>query len=176
MSRQNYLLLLRVVSVIVASTLWLISITFSVDGFNFQVADMAWAGWFMGFAITAIELIWNKQGANTNMTIILIGVFAYLYGVVTNIMGVLDAQSVTEITTNPMGAIFAGILGFFLEISPEPLFVWGLVGVSDMGDVISTLMGKPLAGASQQPRQAPQQGQRPQGQRPQPQNNGHVRQ
>jgi len=153
MTRHNYLLLLRVLSVIVAATLWLISITFSVDGFNFQVTDMVWAGWFMGIAITAIELIWNKQGANTNMTIVLIGVFAYLYGVVTNIMGVLAAQSVTNLSANPIGAVFAGILGFFLEIAPEPLFVWGLVGVSDMGDLISTLMGKP-AGMPQQRQQA----------------------
>jgi len=169
MTRQNYLLLLRVLSVVVAATLWLISITFSVDGFNFQVADMAWAGWFMGIAITAIELIWNKQGANSNMTILLIGVFAYLYGVITNVMGVLTAQNVVDIGANPMGAVFAGIVGFFLEIAPEPLFVWGLVGVSDMGDVISTLMGKPAGGHVQQR----QTSMRPQGQHP---NNGRVHQ
>lgn len=142
MTKQHYMIFLRMLAVCVSVSLWFVSINFSVDGFNFQVANMAWAGWVLGLSITAIQLIWNKQGLTGNMTLGLVGVAAYLYGIATNVIGVLAAQGGTgSMADNPLRLVFALLLGVFLEITPEPMLVWGLLNASDMGDFLSNIFG-----------------------------------
>lgn len=65
---------------------------------------------------------------NHSLTIVAIGLLSYAYGIVTNIVGIWAAQGSPDFAANPMGLIFPVILGLFLEIAPEPLFLWGLVG------------------------------------------------
>jgi len=73
MDRDNYYLLLRVLSVVMAICLWALSVSFSNAGFNFRVADKAWAAWILAISVTVLELIWTKQGYKPNITLFVIG-------------------------------------------------------------------------------------------------------
>ncbi len=46
----------------------------------------------------------------------------------TNILGIWAAQGSPDVAANPVALVFPALLGFFLEIAPEPLLLWGLIG------------------------------------------------
>ena len=142
MTKDTYLVILRIMGVFVALALWVVSMTFSISGFNINLPEYAWVGFILGMSVTIIELIWNKQGANTNLTLMLVGILAYIYGVYTNVIGIMAAQGLDGGIMNNMGAsLFAFVLAIVLEITPEPLFVWGLTGLVDTGDFLTNMFG-----------------------------------
>jgi hypothetical protein len=156
MTRDHYYVFLRFLAVLVAVVMWIVSVQFSMDGFNFNVKDLSWVGLVLALSITAIELIWNKGGMTAGLTLLVAGILAYMYGIWTNIIGILTAQGIAGVPENPMSLIFPIILGFFLEVTPEPLLVWGLLGASIEGDLLSNLFGWNPADAGGQSRKLAQ--------------------
>jgi len=133
-----------------ALAFWLISIQFSKNGFGFSVPAYAWIGYILGVGVTVIELVFNNDGKKHTLTLYAAGVLAYMYGVYTNIVGFWLAQGSPILGDDPLVA--AGKLalpvgiGLFLEIVPEPLFLWGLG--KDGGDVLGHIFG----GTAKRPR------------------------
>lgn len=139
MDEQRYVGIIRVLATIVAIGLWLASIGFSVDGFKFTISEYEWLAYFLGFSVTVIQLVWNRE-ANTNWTIMTVGIVAYGYGIWTNIMGITYAQG-TAFGVDSQ-SIFAIILAIFLEVTPEAILVWGLTGAADLGDFLGNIVGQ----------------------------------
>jgi hypothetical protein len=115
---------------------------------------MAWIGWTLGFCITVIEIVFNKPGVRKNFTLWLVGALAYLYGMYTNIIGIWAAQG------SPAGGIiiwiFPIVLGVAIEMIPEVLFVWAILGdVTQEGDFIGNVIKMFNGEKDDEPRKAP---------------------
>jgi len=134
MTHETYKTILRVLAAFTAATLWGVSVYFSADGFGIKVPTAAWIGWILAVSITVIELVFNRDGFQHNYVLIAAGIAAYAYGIYTNVIGIQAAQLSNEL-------VFPLILAIMLEIVPEPLLVWALIGVTS-DDVISKLLGK----------------------------------
>lgn len=130
----------KVLAVIVAISLWLASMNFSYSGFNFNVSDMAWLGWILALSVTVIELVFNTDIQKLNLTLFVAGILAYLYGIYTNVLGIFATQGGTwnQLQQHPETLIFPLLVGIFVEVVPEPLFVWG-IGASDRGDPLGSI-------------------------------------
>lgn len=128
MNEKRYEQLVHLLAIGVAIVLWFISVQFSADGFKFVLPQYAWMGYVLAISVTIIELIFSEEGMNHSLTVVAIGLLSYAYGVVTNILGIWAAQGSPDIAANPIAIVFPALLGFFLEIAPEPLLLWGLVG------------------------------------------------
>jgi hypothetical protein len=128
MNEKRYEQLIHLLAIGVALVLWVISVIFSADGFNFVLPRFAWIGYVLAVSVTIIELVFNEEGMNHSLTLVAVGLLAYAYGVVTNIVGIWAAQGSPDIAANPIAIVFPTVLGFFLEIAPEPLLLWGLIG------------------------------------------------
>lgn len=143
-----YIKVLRVGAGLSAIALWVVSVQFSVTGFSITLPDMAWIGWTLAIVVTILQLIFNK-GVYKNPTLFFSGILAYLYGITTNIIGIMRAQ---EILDNLLSS-FTDDLGFYLprtfmsiilamviEIIPEALFLWAIfMDKVDVGDFISSV-------------------------------------
>ena len=140
MNEQRYGQLVRLLAVLVALLLWFISVQFSVDGFNFILPKYRWMGYLLAIAVTVIELVFNEEGMRHSLTLVAVGLVSYLYGILTNVVGVWAAQGSPDLTSNPFAMLFPALLGFFLEVAPEPLLVWGLVGTG-VRDLLGHLVG-----------------------------------
>ncbi len=128
MTETRYAQLIRMLAVAVAAMLWLMSIEFSAGGFNIVMPHYLWMGYALGVAITVLELVFAEEGMKHSLTITAVGILAYTYGVVTNVIGIWAAQGSPDIGSNPTSLLFPLVLGFFLELTPEPLLLWGLMG------------------------------------------------
>lgn len=140
MNEKRYEQLIHLLAAGVAVLLWFISVQFSVDGFNFVLPRYAWVGYILALSVTIIELVFNEEGMNHSLTLVAVGLLSYLYGVVTNIIGIWAAQGSPDLHGNPLALVFPLVLGFFLEVAPEPLFVWGLLGTGAR-DLLGNLFG-----------------------------------
>lgn len=140
MNERRYTQLIRLTAILVALLLWFMSVQFSVDGFNFVLPKYQWMGYLLALAVTALELVFNEEGMRHSLTLVTVGLLSYLYGIITNVIGVWVAQGSPDPLNNPLAIVFPALLGFFLEVSPEPLLVWGLIG-SGVRDVLAHLMG-----------------------------------
>lgn len=142
MTESHYDTLKRIGSVIVAISLWFLSLRFSVQGFSIQVPNLVWAGWVLGFAVTVIELIFTSENRGRNITLTVIGIAAYTYGIWSNVVGIYASRGAAPdiggyLNTN---MVFSIVLGLILEIAPEPLFLWGLLGSeTGEGDFVASL-------------------------------------
>lgn len=128
MTEKRYEQLIHLLAIGVAIVLWFISVQFSADGFKFVLPQYAWVGYLLALSVTVIELVFNEEGMNHTLTIVAIGLLSYAYGIATNILGIWAAQGSPDIAANPIAIVFPALLGFFLEIAPEPLLLWGLMG------------------------------------------------
>lgn len=132
-----YVVIKRILAVGVAVALWFLSLQFSVAGFSIEVVDMAWAGWILGFAVTVIELIFTSENRGRNLTLTFLGIGAYMYGVWSNIVGINASRGVDGFS---VGFLFSVAIGLILEIAPEPLFLWGILGGDTAeGDIVGTI-------------------------------------
>lgn len=128
----------KIAAIITAIALWWLSIRFSVAGFNIQVPDLVWAGWVLGIAVTVIELIFTSENRGRNKTLVALGILAYAYGIWSNAVGIYAARGGGE-GLNVVLVTSLG-LGLLLEIAPEPLFIWAIMGGdTDEGDIVSSL-------------------------------------
>lgn len=139
MNERRYTQLIRLSAVLIAVLMWFVSVQFSVDGFNFVLPRYRWVGILLAIAVTVIELVFNEEGMRHSLTIIAAGLLSYCYGVATNILGIWVAQGAPDPAASPMILLFPAIVGFFLEVAPEPLLMWGLVG-SGMRDLLEHLV------------------------------------
>ncbi len=130
MTEQRYSLLVRMGSVAVAIVFWFISVIFSANGFNFIMPHYQWMGYVLALSVTVLELVFVEEGFEHAPTVATVGLLAYIYGVVTNVIGIWTAQGAPDISTNPMTLLFPMLLGFLVEVAPEPLILWGLMGTS----------------------------------------------
>ncbi len=140
MTEKRYEQLIHLLAAGVAILLWFISVQFSVDGFNFILPRYKWMGYLLALSVTVIELVFNEEGMQHSLTVVAIGLLSYLYGIMTNIIGIWAAQGSPDLNASPLMLLFPVILGFFLEVAPEPLFLWGLLGTG-MRDVLGHLFG-----------------------------------
>ncbi len=140
MTEKRYEQLIHLLAAGVAILLWFMSVQFSVDGFNFILPRYKWMGYLLALSVTVIELVFNEEGMKHSLTVVAIGLLSYLYGIMTNIIGIWAAQGSPDASTNPLLLLFPVILGFFLEVAPEPLFLWGLLGTG-MRDLLGHLFG-----------------------------------
>lgn len=122
-----------------------LSIFFSANGFGVKVPDMVWVGWLFGIVITLVEIVWNKAG-KSNLTIGIVGLAAYGYGIWTNVLGIQLANGIENIFSDISFLIFALIVSFFLEVSAEPLLIAGITGRAD-SDPISEMFGNVVSKA-----------------------------
>lgn len=148
MNPKTYMQVLRLLTTGTAIGLWAVSVNFSVEGFDFEVPDMRWMGIVLAFAVTILQLVWSKLGATANMTLMVGGLLAYCFGIWTNVIGIIQAQNLQAETGSPVRYAFPILLAVILEIMPEPMFVWGLTGLSEFGgDFLSNLFGGGGSGA-----------------------------
>ncbi|MBI4790263.1 MAG: hypothetical protein HY782_24780 [Chloroflexi bacterium] len=128
MTEHRYAQLVRLMAVAVAILLWIMSIQFSAGGFNFVMPRYIWMGYALGIAVTVLQLVFAEEGMKHTLTLVVVGLLAYGYGIFTNIVGIWIAQGSPDLASNPMTLLFPTALGFILEVTPEPLLLWGLVG------------------------------------------------
>lgn len=146
MSEQDYKAILRLVGVLAGCILLVLSIYFSSNAFGFETTNDSVgviAGLGLAIVVTALELIFNKEGTSMNLTLRLGAISAYAYGITTNVIGLymLKSNKPDDILSAMPGYVFVGVLGFMLEVLPEPLIVWGLTGMSNLGDFIGAMFG-----------------------------------
>ena len=120
---------------------WGVSIYFSQQGFALDNERAQWLGWFLGFLMTTMELVFNSRTIRLSLTLIIIGIACYGYGVWTNVEGFWSFQH-TGMAFIPLSqhSIMAWFVGIILEILPEPLFMWG-IGAELEGDLLGNLAG-----------------------------------
>ena len=132
-----------------AFTLWLVSIQFSVAGFSITLPELAWIGWALAGTVTILQLIFNK-GVYSNPTLFAAGILAYVYGITTNIMGIMRAQEILDNLINNFTAdlgyyvprtVMAIVLALVIEIVPEALFLWAIfLDKANVGDFVTSII------------------------------------
>ena len=153
--KQTWNKISRIAAFFVSIAIWWVSINFSTRGFNLEVANMAWIGWVLGICVTVIEIVFNKPGINRNVTLWVVGLMAYVYGMYTNIVGIWAAQGSAP---GAVALIFPAILGSVIEWIPEVLFVWAILGVvTSEGDFLGNLVKMFSGGGEDNGRIAPPQ-------------------
>lgn len=135
---KNWNGIVRLAAMLTAIMVWWVGITFSVDGFAFQLPQYRWAGYVLGIAVTVIELVFVEEGMRHGISLLLFSLLAFAYDVITNILGVWVAQGQKEMGTN-FATAFVIALALILALLPEPLFTWGLLGESGH-DALTKLM------------------------------------
>lgn len=121
----------RLLLVVFAVLMWVMSIVFSYLGFKSGVRNEWYFGLFaliLSGAITTMELYLNSQTFDfseleVGMIILWIGgLAAYAYGIWTNVIG-MSIMMVNPDTSNWQAWVVPVIGGVLLEILPEPMFV-----------------------------------------------------
>lgn len=125
MNKDIYEKIVRLLALLASIAMLYISAGFSVDGFNIVVPEKESMGIALALIIIVVQVVWNKVGTSAGFTLFLAGLLCYAYGIWTNVLGILVA---TEITKGAWEILTSGIFGMFLEIVPEPLLVWALIG------------------------------------------------
>jgi hypothetical protein len=125
-----------VLCVFFALSFWILSMIFSQAGFGITVPQWAWAGWILAGGVTVLELVLNS-GDRIPPTLLVCGAIAYVYGISTNIFGILAARTGMS-AINFWDIVLSIVIGLIIEIIPEPLFLYGL-GIN-LGDLITNLV------------------------------------
>lgn len=123
--------------VIFAIAFWVLSMVFSQIGFGITVPTWAWAGWVLAGGVTVLELVLNS-GDHIPPTLLACGAIAYLYGIGTNVYGIVAARTGMS-AINGWDWAMAVVVGVAIEVVPEPLFLYGL-GIN-LGDLLTNLLG-----------------------------------
>ena len=97
-------------------------------------------GYALGIAVTVLQLVFAEEGMKHSLTLVVVGLLAYFYGIMTNVFGIWVAQGSPDLASSPMSVLFPTVLGFVLEVTPEPLLLWGLVGTG-VRDALGQLFG-----------------------------------
>lgn len=107
----------------------LMSMRFSAAGFGISVdPEYSWIGLVFAAAVTIYQIIWNSEAKNANLTIFVVGLITYVYGIATNIVGLNEIFEEPMSIYNIMTIVKPVTIGLILEITPEPLLIWALTG------------------------------------------------
>ena len=150
--------LLRKVALFIGLFLLAVSVFWSQDGFNFDLAgdsggtDVALIiGWGLAVSVSVIQFVFSTNYKELNASLITFGVLAYVYSIYTNYQGIIHFQGESA---NKIGAL---LLGFVMDGVPEPLIAWGL-RESLAGDFIGNLIKAALGDNSPKPQKRVQVG------------------
>lgn len=144
---------LRRISFFIGLGILIISMYWSQDGFNFDIAGTSGyktlavlIGWFLAITVTVVEFIFSSNFKDLNPSLILFGIMAYVYSIYTNYEGILHFQGTSQ---NWQGAL---VLGIFMDALAEPMIAWSLYesrGGDFIGNIINSVraIGKGLASA-----------------------------
>lgn len=117
-----------------------VSIYWSQDGFNFDIAGSAgygkvavFIGWFLAIAVSVFQFVFSSNFRELNMSLIVIGAIAYWYSIDTNVSGILHFMG------SQQDVWWARGLGFLMDASAEPIIAWSL-GVSREGDFLGNIV------------------------------------
>lgn len=118
-----------------------ISMQFSQNGFGFKDQDIAYIGWVLAIAVTAVQFVFNSRVKNLNWTITILGVMSYVYSIWTNIVGFYDYQgkSVSFDTIFTLEAVLPIFASVFMDLMPESLLAWAF-NASSEGDVVGNVL------------------------------------
>ena len=148
-NKDKYDQLVRLCSLLASVLMLWISATFSQSGFAFTQPGKEWIGWALAIILIVVEIVWNKKGAKHGVTLYVGGLACYVYGLYTNILGILvtSGQAPAEVggwltiiasfVTLAISHPVALIGGIMLELLPEPLLVWSLTGDSLQADPLA---------------------------------------
>lgn len=130
--------------------LWALSVQWSASGLqakNPENPTTQFIGYGLALFFTLAQLVFNR--GSINPTIFIVGLFAYIYGISTNVIGILEVFnfdiSTLAFKTNPIGFIIdlvlLGSLAFGIEVAPEAYLMWTLnPKLQRPGDFVSTTM------------------------------------
>lgn len=128
-------------AIVGALVCWALSMYFSKEGFSVGNTVMLWVGWVLASIVTVVELVFNSPTQKLSLTLIVVGVLCYLYGIWTNVTGFWEIQHPTEtFVALSSKSVLSWFVGFIMEVLPEPLFMWGVTATFD-GDLIGNLAG-----------------------------------
>lgn len=106
---------------------WAISIYFAYEGFKFENTSVLWVGWVLAILVTCGEFIFNTEIRKLTVTLLLIGLICYLYGIYSNVVGFWSVQNPTlPFPWFDKSAAMSWFVGSILEIYPEAAFAWGV--------------------------------------------------
>ena len=152
--------MLKKISLLVGLALLAISMMWSQDGFNFDLAGdsggtktAAIVGWVLAVSVTTIQFVFSTNYNKLNPSLVTFGIIAYIYSIYTNQLGITHFQGESA------NSIGAWILAFVMDGIPEPLIAWSL-GESLTGDFIGNIL-KAMEGKSGQQSHKPQPPYRP---------------
>lgn len=127
-------------AIVMAIGTWMLSIYFSYLGFKLDNSKMSWIGYFLGALVTTVELIFNSKTHKISLTLILVGVLCYAYGIWTNVTGFWNFQHPDQPWAWTTSIIMPLFVGLILEVLPEAMFMWG-IGAELDGDLVGNLVG-----------------------------------
>ena len=110
-------------------------------GFEFSLSSAAWIGWAIALIIIVLESVWQKFGNNRTLFVIAVG--CYAYGVITNVVGIVQAKGGYD-QVNWLDYAVALFFGVLFEVFPEPLLAWAI-----SGDTSSDPLGALLDGVDE---------------------------
>ncbi len=128
-------------AVVGAFVCWGLSMYFSKEGFSVGNTVMLWVGWVLAGIVTIVELVFNSPTQRLSLTLIVVGVICYLYGIYTNVTGFWGIQHPDQVfVALSSNSLMSYFVGFTMEVLPEPLFMWGIASAFD-GDFLGNLAG-----------------------------------
>lgn len=133
MGNGNYTRIKKIVVGLSGVAMLLTSIQLSRVGVGFE-GDAAWIGLVIAVSLTCAEFMFDSNFDEMNWTILILGLGAYIYSIITNINGFYDYQNISgTIWTNPDTKSILG--GIFMDVYPEIAIAWAL-NESKVGDLI----------------------------------------
>lgn len=128
-------------AVLGAIACWGLSMYFSKEGFSVDNTVMLWVGWVLAAIVTVVELVFNSPTQKLSLTLIIVGILCYVYGIWTNVTGFWNLQHPqVEFVVFSTKSMLSWFVGFIMEVLPEPLFMWGIAAAFD-GDFLGNLAG-----------------------------------
>lgn len=118
---------------------WIVSVYFSYEGFKFQNESVLWVGYLLAFLVTCGEFIFNTEIKSLSLTLVLIGLVCYVYGVYSNVVGFWSIQYPDQLFVwNSSQSVMSWFVGAILEIYPEAAFAWGMRAKT--GDLVGNVV------------------------------------
>ena len=117
---------MRLVSLTTGLLMEAASFVTSVSGFGFIQPNYVAIGFLMGIVFIFAEFNFLDEGPGGSLGVVAFGVFAYLYGIFTNVLGFWIGGGGGLVQDNPMRFVLCLVIGFVLEVFAEPAIMKGL--------------------------------------------------
>ena len=83
-------------------------------------------GFLMGIVLILAEFNFLDEGSQGSIGVVSFGLFAYAYGIFTNVLGFWIGGGGGMVQDNPMRFALCVVIGFVLEVFAEPAVMKGL--------------------------------------------------